>query len=76
MRVDGDELIHFFPPFVIECRFFGGVWQRAVVEPVPASGLGGDDRVAGKGAGEALWRSVVKENEHRPGRDVVPARGR
>jgi hypothetical protein len=35
--------------------------------------LGGDDRVAGKGAGEALWRSVVKENEHRPGRDVVPA---
>ena len=61
---------------MIECRFFGGVWQRAVVEPVPASGLGGDDRVAGKGAGEALWRSVVKENEHRPGRDVVPARGR
>jgi hypothetical protein len=57
----------------IERRFFRGIEQRAVVEPVPSSGLGRDDRVAGEGAGQALWRSVVKENEHRPGRNVAPA---
>jgi len=56
----------------IECRFLGGIQQRAVVELVPTSGLGCDDRVAGKGAGEALWRSVVKEDEHRPARGVAP----
>jgi hypothetical protein len=56
----------------INSCLFSCVEQCAVVELVPSSGLGCDDRVAGKPRGKALWRSVVKENEHRPGRRVAP----
>ena len=40
------------------------------------SGLGFDDRMAGERTGKALWRSVVKEDEHRQARVPGPVRKR
>jgi hypothetical protein len=38
--------------------------------------LGLDDRMAGERTGKALWRSVVKEDEHRQTRGPVAVRKR
>ena len=51
--------------FKINFRQQFGIEQCAVVELVPPTRLGGDDRVAGKRVDETLWRSVIKKNEHR-----------
>jgi hypothetical protein len=55
----------------IKRRFLCGIQQCAVVKLVPSSGLSCGDRMARKRAGKALWRSVVKENEHQPERRVA-----
>src|SRR5205814_4667993 len=57
----------------VDRRFLRGIQQGTVVERVPSSGLGCDDRVARKRTGQALWYSVVKEDEHRPAQEVAPA---
>jgi hypothetical protein len=48
--------------------FLGGLQQSTVGQPVPTFRLGGDDGVRAERKGNALGRSVVKENEHRRAR--------
>ena len=54
----------------VEARLLGCLQQLAVAERVPAFGLRRVDRVPGQRAGQSLRRAVVKEDEHRRGRQM------